>query len=281
MTVPYLILKTSQSLFGKPPQALSDDEMQRVRTLALRQSDLERLVLAAPEARDVVVPAPTLASALEEIRSRYADELAFLQDLAGIGLGLAEFEQALVQELKVEGVLEKVGARADRVSDVEVELYYRYHPEQFLKPESRRVRHILITVNEQFPENSEASARARLAQVAERLAKAPGRFAEQALKHSECPSAMHGGLLGEVVPGTLYPALDRALFELEPGQLSGIVQSELGFHLLLCEAVIPPRKLALDQVRTAIRDTLEARRKALCQKTWLNQIRRTDQAVLS
>jgi len=61
------------------------------------------------------------------------------------------------------------------------------------------------------------------------------KFADLALKHSECPTALQGGVLGIVPRGKLYPELDAVLFSLKVGAVSDIVESEIGFHLLLCK----------------------------------------------
>jgi peptidyl-prolyl cis-trans isomerase C len=80
---------------------------------------------------------------------------------------------------------------------------------------------------------------------------------------------MEGGRLGTLNRGQLYPALDAALFELAAGQLSGVLESELGFHLLLCEAIHPAKSLPFDQVRTRIHQALEQRRRKEQQRHWL------------
>src|SRR5512139_737271 len=120
--VAYLELKAAQNLFGKAPAALEAAERARVQSVAARQYGLEARVLAAPEARDAV-------------KKRYADAAGFHADLLHNGLDEAGFTDALERELRVEAVLEKVGTRAAHVSDIDVELYYQYHPDQFRRPE--------------------------------------------------------------------------------------------------------------------------------------------------
>jgi peptidyl-prolyl cis-trans isomerase C len=268
----YLELKTAQSLFGKSPAELAEEERIRVRTLADRQYGIEARVLQTPEAGDVMVPEVSLQAAFEEIRKRYAEEDEFLADLARNGLDHAGFMAALQRELRVEAILEKVGARATEVADIDVDLYYHYHPDQFRRPETRRARHILVTINPDMPDNTAEVARARIEAVAARLAKNPKRFEEQALKHSECPTAMQGGVLGDVPQGQLYPQLDAALFSMRAGQLSGVLESPLGYHLLWCEAITPQRILSLHQARAPIREMLEKRRQRICQQAWLKQL---------
>jgi nitrogen fixation protein NifM len=272
-TLAYLELKTAQSLFGKSTAELAEEERARVRTLADRQWNLEARVLNTVEARDVMVPEVSLQAALAEIRERYPKEDEFIVDLARNGLDEKGFLVALERELRVEAILEKVGSRATQVADIDVDLYFHYHPDQFRRPETRRARHILITVNPELPDNTAEAARARIEAVAFRLAKRLKRFDELALKHSECPTAMQGGVLGDIPRGQLYPELDAALFSLPPGQLSGVLESPLGYHLLLCESITPERALSLNQARGPIREMLEKHRKRICQQAWLKQLR--------
>ncbi|MDD5388535.1 MAG: nitrogen fixation protein NifM [Gallionellaceae bacterium] len=269
--IAYLELKTAQNLFGKAPIELAEEQRDKVRGLADQQYSLEARVLHSPDARDVMVPQTSLEAALEEIRKRYPEEEELNADLARNGLDQDSYLQALERELKVEAILEKVATRAPQVSEIDVELYYHYHPDQFRRPETRHVRHILITINPTLPENTAEAARIRMESIATRLAKSPKLFEEQALKHSECPTALQGGRMGEVPRGQLYPELDTALFSMRAGQISGVLESPLGYHVLLCEAIVEERVLSLNQARAPIREMLEQQRKRTCQRAWLKQ----------
>jgi nitrogen fixation protein NifM len=270
--VAYLALKAAQKLYGKAPAALQADESERVQSMAQRQHQLETRALAAPEARDAMVPPSTLDAAMQEIRGRYPNEEDFANDLAQNGLDEAGFAAALEREMKVEAILEKVGTGAESVSDMDVELYYQYHPEQFRRPETRLARHILITINETIAENTRAAARKRIDEIAARLAKEPQRFEEQALKHSECPTALDGGKLGDLPRGKLFAELDKALFELKAGKVSGVLESELGFHLLRCDAITEAGVLDYDRAKQHIRKLMEQKRKRVCQQAWVRQL---------
>lgn len=267
--VAYLALKAAQKLYSKAPAALQPEEFERVQSMAQQQHKLEARVLVAPEARGVMVPASTLEAAMQEIRGRYPSGEEFLSDLASNGLDEESFATALEREMKVEAILEKVATQAAKISDMDVELYYQYHPEQFRRPETRLARHILITINETIAENTRSAAHKRIATLATRLAKEPQRFEEQALKHSECPTALDGGKLGDLPRGKLFPELDKALFELKTGEVSGVQESELGFHILRCDAVTEAGVLGYDQAKPHIRKLLEQKRKRAYQQAWV------------
>jgi nitrogen fixation protein NifM len=267
--VAYLALKAAQKLYSKAPAALQPDEFERVQKVAQQQHKLEARVLAAPEARDAMVPPSTLEAAMQEIRGRYPSEEEFAEDMERNGLDQASFAKALERELRVEAVLEKVATRAESVSDMDVELYYQFHPEQFRRPETRLARHILITINETMAENKRDVAQKRIEEIAARLAKEPSRFEEQALKHSECPTALDGGKLGDLPRGKLFPELDKALFELKDGEVSGVLESELGFHILRCDTITTASVLGFEQAKQHIRKLMEQKRKRVCQQAWV------------
>jgi len=271
-SVAYLALKAAQKIYGKAPAALQPDETERVQNMAHKQLKLEALVLATPEARDAMVPPSTLDAAMQEIRGRYAESEEFSDDLARNGLDDASFAIALAREMKVEAILEKVATRAEPVSDMDVELYYQYHPEQFRRPETRLVRHILITINDTIADNTRDKASQRISAIARRLNKEPGRFEEQALKHSECPTALEGGKLGDLPRGKLFPELDAALFELKAGEVSAVLESELGFHVLRCDTVTEAGVLGYEQAKQHIRKLLEKKRKRAYQQVWMKSL---------
>jgi nitrogen fixation protein NifM len=270
--VAYLALKTAQKIYGKVPDALPADELARVQKMAQRQHELEARVLSSSAARDAMVPPATLQAAMSEIRSRYPDEDDFANDLARNGLDETGFANALERELKVEAILEKVATEAVKISDMDIELYYQFHPDQFRRPETRLVRHILITINETIADNTRDTAYQRITEIAARLAKDPQRFEEQALKHSECPTALEGGKLGDLPRGKLFPVLDEALFKLNSGEVSGVLESEIGFHVLRCDHITHAGVLDFAEAKQHIRKLMEQKRKRACQQDWIKDL---------
>ncbi len=269
---PYLILKLSQELFKKSPDALDDGERQRVTTVASRQAQIEQRILATDEAMRVMLPDDSLAKSLEEIRQRYPSEEEFQSDLERHRLNQADLHDALRRELTVEAVLERVASRSAKVSDTDIEIFYLTNSERFRRPETRRLSQILVTVNEQLAGSERPAALAKIESIRARLLKSPERFAEQAVKHSECPTAMNGGSLGEVPRGKLYAELEPVAFALDANQISTVAESPLGFHLLRCDAISLEQILPLGEVRERIRTHLDESRRKICQKAWISQL---------
>lgn len=268
----YYELKAALALFSKSPAALDEAEAKRVKAVARRYTEIESVVLSSSEAQGVCLADGAVDKAVAEIRGRYEDEDTFTFELGAAGLDLASLSSALQRDLLVEAVMERVGAQAGQVGDTEAEIFYYAHVDRFRAPERRTVRHILVTINEQYKDNRREVASRRIHEICKRLNNKPERFEEQAMKHSECPTALNGGLLGELPRGTLYPELDAVLFEMKAGQLSGVVESEIGFHLLRCDAIQPERTLSYAEVSESLRQQLTDERSRKDARRWLTEL---------
>lgn len=266
---PYLTLKLSQRLYSKPPDALDAVERRRVERVAARQFTIEQRILETKEAAQVMLPASSVEQAMSEIRQRYANEDEFLADLEKTGLDLDGLQAAVESDLRFEAVLDRIGNAAETVSTTDIEIFYLIHRDRFRRPENRTLRHILVTINDDVQGSGRRAARSKIDAIRKRLLKVPERFAEQALKHSECPTATNGGLLGTVVRGQLYPELERAGFALPLGELSRVVESTLGFHLIHCVAIEEESELPLSAVREKIAEHLGESRRRAAQKRWI------------
>jgi peptidyl-prolyl cis-trans isomerase C len=145
-----------------------------------------------------------------------------------------------------------------------------------------------VTINTDYLENSRNAARARIDAIARMFAAgatgseaaATGadadskvrRFGDAARRHSECPTALEDGRIGDVHPGQLYPAVDAALFALAEGAISPVVESPMGFHLVLCERIKPAKTVPFAEARGRIREALERQRRREAQRAWLAEL---------
>ena len=265
----YHLLRNAQSSFGKDPQRLDPEEYRAAYRRACRSLELETMVLASPEAEGLVITEQQLDESVSKVLSRYQNREEFQRDLERNGLDETGLRHALYRELMFDAVMLRVAPPRIEISEPELEQIFQAHRSQFEIPETRVARHILITINPDFPENRRDAAHARIEQVAAELAGEADRFEQLARRYSECPSAIEGGKLGRVPRGQLYPELDALLFQLPEGGVSPVLESEIGFHLLLCEQIIPGRKIPFSEAAPRIRELLEARQRRTFQQAWL------------
>jgi peptidyl-prolyl cis-trans isomerase D len=136
------------------------------------------------------------------------------------------------------------------VGDDEIKKYYEDHKHEFGTQEQRDAAHILIAVASQASAAEKQAARKKAERILQEVKKSPQKFAELAKKYSQDPgSARQGGDLGFFSRGMMVKPFDDAAFSLKPGEISGLVQSEFGFHIIKLLAIKPARIKPLSQVR--------------------------------
>ena len=266
---PYTLLRAALSLFKRAPADLETAQLQQVQRQARNEYEIETRVINSTEAASVIVTEQELERAILEVRNRFDDEESFLAALETNHLNLELLKAALFRQCKVNAVLERVASHSPKVNEVEIGIFYHSHPEKFQKPEVRHARHILISINPDYPENTRETARLRIEEIAETLKRKPHKFADLALKNSECPTALNGGELGAIVAGKLYPELDEVLFKLKENEISGVVETEIGFHLIQCQKIIHAEIISLKKATPKIRQIMQERYRRTCQRTWL------------
>lgn len=272
MSEAYILLRAALSLFKKPPADLNTTELQQVQRQARNELSLEERVLNSPEATGVIISDAEVQLAYSEIRGRYEDEAYFLADIHKNALDEDSLRIALSRQCKVNAVLDKIGSRAVEVNDTDIELYYHLHIDKFNLPERRAVSHIFISINLDYPENTPEAALKRATELCEKLHKKPFKFADMAMRHSECPTALQGGDLGIVPRDTLYPELDAVLFALKKREVSAVVASEIGLHILLCKQIHPAETLTLAKAIPKIRELMQERAKQNVIREWLADV---------
>lgn len=268
----YHLLRNALNTFGKNLHQLKPEEYERVIHSASKSFELESRVLETAEASSLLVTPQQLDDALQQIVSRYSSAKEFLQDMKGNGLDEKALRTALLRELTFDGVMQIVASKAAHVTDLDIRLFYEMHHDRFEQAETRSARHILITVNPDFAENTSKAALERITQIAQKLGNRSNRFGKFASRYSECPTAMDAGKLGEVQAGQLFPELDSLLFSMNQDEISQPVESDMGFHILWCEKIKPSKRVPLSLAQDRIRETLMQRGHRNCQKNWIKDL---------
>jgi len=148
------------------------------------------------------------------------------------------------------------------VTPTDLDRYYRQHDEEFRTPDRVRVRHILIKSPGPGPDGkvdqkAVDAARAKAADILKQV-KAGGDFAELAKKNSDDPGSKEkGGELGWIVKGQTVPEFEQASFAMNPGQISDLVQSSFGFHIIQTEEKETAHKKSLAEVKDSIESILK------------------------
>lgn len=141
------------------------------------------------------------------------------------------------------------------IDQAKIEEYYQANLRGFQTPEQRHARHILFKVDEKAEPEVDKAQAAKAEEVAKQ-AKGGADFASLAKKHSEDASKDTGGDLGFFSKGQMVPAFDEAVFALKPGEVSEVVRSQFGYHIIKLEEIKPATTQSLAEAREQITATL-------------------------
>jgi peptidyl-prolyl cis-trans isomerase D len=120
-----------------------------------------------------------------------------------------------------------------QASDEEAKRFYDENASKFSGDEKRRASHILIGVDPKASSEVKAQTKKNAEAILAEVKKNPAKFAELAKKHSQDPgSAEKGGDLGLFGRGAMVKAFEDAAYAMKPGQVSDLVQSEFGYHII-------------------------------------------------
>lgn len=169
-------------------------------------------------------------------------------------------EQARVEYVKLSA--ENLLAKADIAKD-EIRKYYDEHQGEFGTPEERQAAHILITVNASASQAEQDAAKKKAEQLLQQVRKNPSEFSKLAKENSQDPgSASKGGDLGFFGRGMMVKPFEDSAFSLKKGEISDLVKSEFGYHIIKLIAIKPASTRSFDEVRESIASKLRQQKSA-------------------
>jgi peptidyl-prolyl cis-trans isomerase D len=152
------------------------------------------------------------------------------------------------------------------VNEEDLQRYYAENASRYTAAEERRASHILIKADKDMATADRQKARAKAEALLEQVRKSPGQFAELAKKNSDDPgSAERGGDLDFFSRGAMVKPFDDAVFAMKPGEISNVVESEFGYHIIQLTGQRGGEKKSFDAVRAEIEAEVK---KQLAQKRY-------------
>ena len=222
---------------------IRSEEAAEIRISIVREMVEEMLLVAKARRDSIVVQDEDLEAEIDrrvsDLRDRHGSDEALKDALAEEGITLEDLKKLYRDDIERRLLAEKV-VRGEVHSSIdvtwgEVSRYYEEHRDEVAEvPESFRLAGILVV-----PEPSESAKRQaieRLTEAREKLAEGVP-FEDVASEYSDDASAARGGDLGSVRRGMMVPEFEDAAFSLQEGEVSGIVPSRFGFHIIKVDEV--------------------------------------------
>jgi peptidyl-prolyl cis-trans isomerase C len=176
-------------------------------------------------------------------------------------------------QLTIEKLLEAHVAEAATTTDAEARVFYDKNPDKFKVDDKVRASHILLKVDAKAPEATRKQAQGRIAGLLKR-ARSGEDFAALAAKHSQDGSARQGGDLGYFARQEMVPAFSHVAFSLKPGEISDIVTTEFGYHIIKVTDKKAATTVPYEQASTQIVEFLSRQKKQERAGQFVDEVRK-------
>lgn len=211
---------------------------------------------------------------LERVAARFSSaaeqEDAFLRS----GISPTRLRKLLHEDLAIRQLIEAQVAGLVAVDDWELRSFYDTHPNLFKVPALVKASHIFIAAGPDSTREERKAAVALTRGILKQLDQGVP-FSEMAIDYSQCPSSENGGDLGYFEKEKMIKGFADAAFALNPGEISNIVRTSRGYHLILVEDRQAKRKLAFEDVREQLYQNLKFEKAAPEIKAYLKTLRDT------
>ena len=227
---------------------------------ALEELVTYKVLSQETRARKIAVTDQEVESTIKQMRSQLPNEQEFKKALATRGVTLEKLKSDTRVDISINKMMEAEAATLPAPGDVQVREFYDKNPDKFKQDEACRASHILFKVDE----TADAATKKKTKDQAESVlkqARAGADFAELAKKYSADGSAQQGGDLNFFTKGQMVPAFDQAAFALKPGQISEIVTTQFGYHIIKVTERRPASSVPFEQVSVRIKEYLTEQQK--------------------
>jgi peptidyl-prolyl cis-trans isomerase C len=245
-----------QALEGRAGGPMPSDQRDRILRGMLDDMIAFKLLVQEVAARKIVVPDADIDAQIAKVRSQFPSDAQFQQALAAQKVTVEKLRDNARTQLGVEKLLESEVAGKIAVTPAAIEDFYKKNLDKFQQTARVRASHVLISI----PQNADAATKEKAKAKAEAvLAEIKGGkdFAVVAKENSQDPgSAASGGDLGFFQQGQMVPAFDEVAFKLNPGEMSGVVESPFGFHIIKVAEKQAARVVPLEEAKPQIEQFL-------------------------
>jgi foldase protein PrsA len=239
------------------------------RLLDFKQRILDNLINAmlveqAAKKKGLSVSDADVQKQIDQLKAGFKDPAQFDQALQSAGMTLDSLKNSIRQQLVTNKLMDQLASN-QTVTDAEIKEYYDGNKTQFAQKAQKRASHILF----------KTADKATAEKVLKQIKAGDITFEAAAKKYSTDPvSAAKGGDLGWPNGTSYVPEFQAALDKLKKGQMSGLVQSTYGWHIILVTDTRPAKQQSLAEVKTQIQQIVLSKRKAEAYQQYLDELRK-------
>jgi peptidyl-prolyl cis-trans isomerase C len=251
------LIKNMEMSAGQPVPAERRDEIFRK---ALDQLVTYTVLSQEVKARNIAVADTEIDGNLAEMKKQFPTEAEFQKALKDRGMTPEKLRSDARIDMAINKMMETELSSQPEATDAQVREFYDKNPDKFKQDETVRASHILIKVDPKADEGTKKAARTKADSLAKQ-AKGGADFAKLARENSADGSAANGGDLNFMSRGQTVAPFDQALFSMKPGEISDVVETEFGYHVIKVTEKKAAATVPFEQVSPRIRDFLTEQQK--------------------
>jgi peptidyl-prolyl cis-trans isomerase C len=250
--------QTAQEMLsrGRMSQQSSPDMLPKIEAAALEQLINVELLYQKGQKLKIGDLDKKVDDKLAQMRAQFPSPADFEKALTSANLTEKQFKAFTRKNIVIDNLLQKEVLGKISVSDADAKKFYDENQDKFKAPEQTRASHVLITVDQKATPEEKKKAKEKADAIRKRVAGGED-FAAVAKAESKCPSAAKGGDLGYFGKGQMVPAFEEAAASLKPGQISDVVETQFGYHIIKVTDRKQSETVKFNDVKGKIEDYLK------------------------
>lgn len=249
-------IKSSAAARG---QTIAPDQMQMLEQQILQRLIQMQILLGRATDADRARGKELSKQRFDAIKERAGSDEALNRQLTAVGMKLEELQSRMLEEATAEAVLER--ELNITVSDADIKKFYDENPSKFEQPEQVRAAHVLLMTQDpqtkqELPADKKEAKKKQAEEIVKR-ARAGEDFAKLAKEFSEDPGSKDKGGEYTFPRGQMVPEFEASAFSLGTNQVSDVVTTQFGYHVIKTYEKIPAKKIELEKVKNDVRDYLK------------------------
>ena len=249
-------LSVFQKRAAQEGRQLSDADLTTFKNRILENLIDAEVLYQQSQKEGVKVDDQAINEQIETIKKRFSDEAAYKKALKGMDVSEKEIRAQIQRGLAINQLLNTHVRQKITVTEEEGKKFYNNNPNLFKQPEQVKASHILIKVAPDAEESKKIQARKKIETVQKKVRQGED-FGLLAKANSEGPTAQREGDLGYFNRGRMAKPFEDAAFALNVGEVSGIVETQFGYHLIKVTDKKPARTISYKEVKPRLEQHLK------------------------
>jgi peptidyl-prolyl cis-trans isomerase C len=261
-------------LSGQGGAAPSVEQQKEIDKQALQQLISAELLYQAGQKLEIKDIDKQINDKFAQGKARFPKEEDFTKAMKELDMNEKDLRDYTRRDLVISNFVEKTIIPTVKVSEEDARKFYEQNPDKFTRPESVKASHILIGVDAKASAEEKKAAREKAEKLRKELAGGAD-FAVLAKGNSTCPSAQQGGDLGSFGKGQMVPAFEQAAFALKPGEISDVVETQFGYHIIKLTEKKAAEKVDFKEARPRIEEFLKNQKIGAAVNEYIETARKT------